>query len=1011
MRRCGLRVLMIAAVLLPLVGWSIEPDFSVRSWDNENGLPKGRLTALARTPDGYLWVGSSVGLVRFDGVRFVTLTTNTVPALGDNHVLSLVVDTNGALWIGTRGGTLAVREGGTFRSVPLDPRLRGMAISHLSLDSQGAIWLAGDRGPVRWHAGNFDFPLPTNQPRLGPVSTFISDLGGQPWLLKNNELYSLTNASWRRQLFDFKHDERIYGIIPAGGDRAAWLAVSATNWFTRRGARVFRMEAGRLTQELTPYPWAQDFDSRIHSMVEDGRSRLWVGTRSAGVYCWDLKHHWRRVESREFPQWNDVSTMLVDQDGLIWSLNGDGSLCCIAEQKVASLPLPKPFQNEVISAVCARRNGEVWAGTLNAGVFRLQSDTLVRITNGLDAVQIGTLFEDSRSNLWVGTWGGLYRWDGDTFRLVLGKKDPVWIVLSLCEDRRGSLWVGSDRGIFQISPAGEIRKVEPPAGRTIFTIRAIAEDSRGDIYLSTPNQSSLLSLLRFTGEKLEPVPQNQSCNLSHIHGLCPDQAGGIWITTEGEGLFYLKDGQFRQWTTLYGLPDMVLRSAITDLNGNLWLGSNRGIFGCPRETLEKHQRVQGSPILFWRLSVAEGLHGKLTSGVGQPIASRSTDGRLWFPNQHSLASFDPAEVRYRGRSLPPVIEEVLVDGVSLPRLNKGELRLLSGAHRLVFRYTCPDLRATEQLQFRYRLEGIDKDWVEGGTERMAAYTQVPPGNYRFRVMAGGATGEWWEAEQPILLTVVPRLWERASVRVLTALTLLGAMAATAFGVGRARVRLKLTLSEQQRAVERERQRIAANIHDDLGAGLTRITILSDLAQAGAIAGGIGNQMDQIRTTSFDLTRSMDEIVWAVDPQHDTLDSLATYLGEYAQDFLRAANIRCRLQIPPTLPAIHLSSHVRHNIFLAVKEALNNVVKHAAASEARLQISLESGAYVLLLADNGRGFNPASPVMTPSPGRISGGHGLLNISKRLSEIGGSCEVVSVPGHGTEIRLRVPLSHAR
>jgi len=335
--------------------------------------------------------------------------------------------------------------------------------------------------------------------------------------------------------------------------------------------------------------------------------------------------------------------------------------------------------------------------------------------------------------------------------------------------------------------------------------------------------------------------------------------------------------------------------------------------------------------------------------------------------------------------------------------------LLSGVRRLAFRYTCADLRAPEQLQFRYWLEGVDEGWVDAGSQRTASYIQTPPGTYRFRVMAGGASGIWREAAQPVLVTIVPRLWERGSVRSLAGLTLLGAMAATAYSIGRARVRRKLARSEQQRAVEQERQRIAANIHDDLGASLTRITLLSDLAREGAVAGGIAAEMDQIHKTSCELTRSMDEIVWAVDPEHDTLDSLVTYLGKFAQDLLRVANTRCRLHIPTTVPAIGVSSHVRHNLFLAVKEALHNVIKHAAATEARLHFSLETDAFVLVVADNGRGFIPTEHAGNPvlHAGQISGGNGLRNISRRLREIGGRCEVVSAPGQGTEIRLRVPL----
>jgi signal transduction histidine kinase len=228
-------------------------------------------------------------------------------------------------------------------------------------------------------------------------------------------------------------------------------------------------------------------------------------------------------------------------------------------------------------------------------------------------------------------------------------------------------------------------------------------------------------------------------------------------------------------------------------------------------------------------------------------------------------------------------------------------------------------------------------------------------------------------------------------------------------VSQRRLRRRLERMEMETAVERERARIAQDIHDDLGASLTRITLLSDIAHDGAVAGGVGAEVSQIHTTSRDLRRAMDEIVWAVDPEQDTLDSLASYVGRAAQDLLQPANIRCRLAMPAGLPDWRLSSQVRHNLFLVVKEAVHNAVKHSGATEVRLQLSVQADGFTLVVTDNGKGFEIVGHegLPAPTPNRTAAGHGLRNMAKRLREIGGRCEVASRPGHGTEVRLWVPV----
>jgi signal transduction histidine kinase len=355
---------------------------------------------------------------------------------------------------------------------------------------------------------------------------------------------------------------------------------------------------------------------------------------------------------------------------------------------------------------------------------------------------------------------------------------------------------------------------------------------------------------------------------------------------------------------------------------------------------------------------------------------------------------------------PVVIEEVLVDGVVQPPVRNGRLRVKSGGRRFEFRFTSPDLRAPERVRFRYRLEGLDGGWGDAGAERMAVFNRLRPGAYEFRVMAGGGDGNWREA-RPLRMVVEPRWWERQSVQAAGAGLLMAVIAASGWGFSRARLRRRIAALELQRKLECERRRIAANLHDDLGASLTRITLLSELARDDAEAGGAGEEIEQIRATAHHMGQAMDEIVWAVNPAHDTLNSLASYLGKVAQELLAPAGVRCRLALPADLPALTLGGQVRHNLYLGVKEAVHNAIKHAQASEVRLQLAVNADSFTLTITDDGRGFAPAARSVPPqSSGRISSGNGLRNLTDHLAAIGGVCVIDSRPGTGTKVRLTVP-----
>lgn len=413
--------------------------------------------------------------------------------------------------------------------------------------------------------------------------------------------------------------------------------------------------------------------------------------------------------------------------------------------------------------------------------------------------------------------------------------------------------------------------------------------------------------------------------------------------------------------------------------------------------------------------MGDGLPTIECSGGLQPAGSKTADGRLWFPTSKGLVVVNPQSVRTNQTVPPVVIERLLVDErVAFEGTAALPLQISPGRHRFEFQYTALSFINPDRVRFKYRLSGLETGWLDAQQKRIAYYDYIPPGKYVFQVIACNNDGIWNETGAKINFRVLPYFWQTWWFRILGGGIILAVGGCITWYDTRRRMRFKLERIERQRALENERSRIAHDIHDDLGATLTRITMISESVQGGSRdPQETEADFKQIYDTARELTRAMDEIVWAVNPKHDTLESLTNYLQKFAQDFLDAAGIRCCIDMPFQIPSWPVTAEMRHNLFLAFKEALNNVVKHASASEVRISLVLiRPNAFKLSVEDDGCGFifetDALNRKMRGNSARYSSGNGLDNMARRLAKIGGSCDISSSEGtKGIKIVFKVTL----
>jgi signal transduction histidine kinase/ligand-binding sensor domain-containing protein len=974
-------------------------DYSIAVWQTEQGLPQDSVTSIVHGRDGYLWLGTYNGLVRFDGVRFKIFNTGNTPEFGNSRITSLFEDTDGTLWIGHETGDLTQLRAGKFSAVNLGNRWPGGAIWAMGTDVDGVLWMFSRQGALLSLQGA---KLVT--PNIGSVDnlpSLVKDKNGELWVVRGSLLGTLKKgrmAPWQPNAQPNSNDVQ---RACASRDGGLWLMGDG---------RVKKLVGQGTVVDRGPAPWGLDL---VTALLETKSGDLLVGTLREGLFLLSpdgTSLHFTRQNGLSH-DW--VLDLCEDRERNLWVGTGGGGLDVLRRRKVEMVKAPDDWQGRAILSVTPSAEGGLWVGTEGAGLYRLQEGEVKPFTetNGLANFFIWSLLEDYNHELWVGTFsGGLFVHHEGTFEFPQGLEDPTAIVFALYQDRQGVMWVGTQSGLARYSN-GQCTWFTRKDGLVLPDVRVITEDAAGTIWFGMSGGG----LGRLKEGKLTQFRREDGLTNDFVWSLLAEKDGTLWVGTFGGGLCRLRNGRFATISTREGLPNNVICHILDDGQGNFWISSYGGIFRVSKGELNQCADGELEAVNYVAYGEAEGLSTLECSGGFQSAGCQTPDGKLWFPTIKGLAMVDPANVRIN--PFPPLvlIEEVMVDDQPVPvpvsgtSAPAGRLHIQPGKHRLEFRYTGLSFAAPEKVRFKYRLDGLESDWVDVGTRRVAYYSYLKPGNYSFRVMACNNDGIWNEDGPTLAFTVLPRFWQTWWFTWGAVLAGAGMVVAAARYITHRRLYKKMENLERQRALENERARIAKDIHDDLGSNLARIMMLSQSNRAeGEDPQQIVTRLGKVYLTARELTRTMDEIVWAVSPHHDTLDSLVNYLGKFAQDFLNVAGIRCRLVVPIQLPAWPLTAEVRHSLFLAFKEALHNVVKHASATEVRVSLTLAKSGFAASIEDNGRGFDPANvgaTAMTKDPLRISAGNGLANMRKRIEGIGGECQVDSAPGKGTTVRFIV------
>lgn len=965
-------LLAIAAVSLrPAFG--LDPSrtltqYAHRIWQAQQGLPEGTIYSILQTHDGYLWLGTQAGLIRFDGVRFETFENIHRTSAANGWVRSAVEDSHHAIWLGTTDSGLLRVSGNTVQRIP---SVEG--VQCLAATKNGDIWACTASGIARV------------QPD-GKVTVFSTAQG----LASNNTRAAceasdgrLWVASDARSINSFdgsKFTPRKLQKLPNDGSIRAMDCATDGLWIggadglihvTASGERLFTSKEGLA-------------DTRILCLTRGREGSLWVGTRNGFS-----RLHNGEVESyrpEEGLSQSTVFSMFEDAEGSLWVGTKNG-----LNQFLSGRALPYTVNEGLPSndtgPILEDRSGAMWVGTLGAGLAKFDGKRFSTLTRGagLASNTIYALEQDRDGALWVGTSAGIDRLRGGRveahYSTAQGLPSPGIRCLFL--DHQGLMWAGTDKGpaVFRqgsfSTPAGLPPELHGP-------IAAIGEDREGHIILALEHEDLYLYQNGSARQFLD-----NGTPIRDVDALYQDPDGRMWIGTEGFGLKLADQGRVATFLIRDGMFDNEIYGILRDAQDRLWMACSKGLFSVNRSDLLKFASGTLKKIVSTTYSPTDALRTiECRSGV-QPGAFRAADGRLWFSTIRGLFVFDPRHLTLNLPPPPVVIEETTVNGAPVAPDAIGDIP--PGLKNLEFTYTGLTFFQPSRVRFRYMLEGFDKTWIAAGTRREAFYTNLPPGKYTFRVTACINDGVCNDTGAAAAFSLAPHFYQRSWF---VALCVLG-LALAAWSVYQMRIH---RLREQFNLILTERSRIARELHDTLIQGLSGITM-----EMQALASRLRSPeeraiLEEIVRDAGTCLRETRRSVAGLRSPKGADSGLASAIADAAKQITEAKAVRLKLQLGKS--PVDLSPEVQYNLLRIASEAMNNSVKHSGAKV--IEVALESTAEALKLQvrDDGAGFSRDNGNVRP------GHYGLIGMRERAAQIGAEFELESEPGRGTTITVLLP-----
>ncbi len=943
--------------------------YTGRTWQMKDGLPEPTVQAFAQTADRYLWIGTTGGLLRFDGMRFVLYDRENTPAFAENNIFCLTVSRDNSLWIGTEGGGLIRYRNGSFRAFSSKDGLTNDFVRVVFQSRSGDIWIGTDNGLFRLAGEQIERVDNTGNVPLLAVHAITEDSRAGLWVGGSKLLRLQANEAVEFHLSGEASQNRVKSIAETL-DGTIWVgAVSGLH-------RMIPSATGIIFQRI------KEISGTVRFLHETSEGTFWIGTIGHGIYKY-RDHQFSRLTAPDTLPSNSALNLFEDVEKNVW-IGTQAGMLRLSKTPVRIVGLPDAADSDA-ETIYQDRDGDLWVAAAN--LFRFHEGTVTRYRfPGITGVRIRNVFRDNDGALWVGTEGnGAFRQRGaNLFHYTTRQGLVNNFVRVFLQATDGSMWIATDEGVSRWQTQG-FTNFRMRDGLCYFSTRALFQDRLGDIWVGTDRGVSRLHEGRFEKDAVTEALKNEK-----IWAILGDPDGGLWFGTRTGGLYRWRSGKLTHYTVKQGLASNSIYEMIEDRKDNFWISGPNGISVINRRELDAIADDPSLPLALTLYGISDGLETTQMYGAEKPGGVLTSQGEIWFASNRGpvRVSLDPVTP---SSPAPVVIDQVVADGLELPSLRK--ITLGPDNAKVEMHYSVVMLQSQERIRFRYMLEGFDKNWTDASSRRAAYYTNLPPGGYRFRVAAFEMNSPTEISESAVEIIQKPHLYRTPWFLGCCLLLLAAAVWASH------QFRLR-QLHTRFQAVLDERSRLAREMHDTLIQGSAGVSALLeahlslDSSEKHAKEELLKCAREQIRSTMNEAR----EAVWNL--RHGgSATTIGPLLGKMTKQVSHEFGVPIDYQLSGK--AFDLDQPTAHEVLMVVREALHNAVWHGQPTRVGVNVCFERNKLNVQVKDDGRGFDPELASSLPD-----GHYGLIGMRERVQRIGGKFILNTRSGAGTELTLQVP-----
>jgi signal transduction histidine kinase/ligand-binding sensor domain-containing protein len=951
-------------------------EYIAQQWEVSEGLPQSTVRCITQSKDGYLWIGTWNGLARFDGVRMMVYRPNSEPALESGNILFLYSDSHGALWIGTSPGGLVRYRNGRFERFDSTNGIAATAIHHMTEDRFGRMWFATERGVYSYDGKNFIHYTD------GFVSQVLTFPGGDMLVgMVDSALCVQVNGN------SFKTKERYH----IGGYRVAIDTAGAVWYSVRERGLVQRKDGKELSDKRlreTPIKEVYILRNGEKWLVTQNNVRVLSGTALTTI---------GEVNGIRM---TDITALFDDREGNVWIGKEGGGLIRLKRKTITTYAKKTGFPADLIMSGLETKTGRVLIGTWDQGLLKQSKESqsrFVKVPLLKSEPSVCTMLRTRENKIYIGTWGrGLFVMENDHVRPISrGMLNAAISVVSIAEDIHGGIWVGTAHNGIQYFKGSEEKVWNTASGLSSNSVKSVLAARNGDVWVSVDGHG----VNRISNNTVTVYKKGSGLIDDFTNPIYEDSEGVVWIGTN-HGLSRYKNGTFSHVMEAQGLFDETIKQIIEDDCGFFWIGSVHGIFRISKTDLNSAADGTNGKLQCLTIGKEDGMLNEEVGGGGTPRCWKTSDGKLWFATSQGVVVLDPRLVT--SSPLPPsvMIEDVWIENRPVPM--DGTITMQPGETKIELGYTAISFASPRKIRFKYFLQGFDKAWNDAGTARLARYTNLDPGEYKFRIAASNNAGVWNENDASLTIVILPPYYAAWWFRSLIVL----AVAVIVSFIFYVRVKqLKRAQNRQEefsklliQSQEEERKRIAMELHDSVG---QKVLLIKNQLTANIRKekeGGKANSLRKISDLTGEAIQEIRNISQNLRPPHLDQLGLTTAIETLAEKVQELSDIRFHIQLD-TIDGL-IPSEQEINFFRIIQEAFNNIIKHSHASEAFLTITKTDTMIHVEINDNGKG-------VTPQVVSSKAGLGLTGMRERARMVGAALTIDLSKSSGGSITIDYPL----